>query len=76
MNVALVSFPGTVTVAGTVAAAVLLLVSATSAPVGAGALRVTVPVDEPPPPTDVGFRPTELATGGVTVKTLVCIELL
>ena len=59
----------TVTLAGTCAAAVLLLDRATTAPpVGAGEFNVTVPVDEVPPITDVGFKLTELAVGAVTVR--------
>ena len=69
LNVALVAPAATVTLAGTCAAAVLLLDRATTAPpVGAGPLNVTVPVDEVPPSTDVGFKLTELATSAVTVK--------
>lgn len=50
---------GTVTDAGTVAAA-FVLAKVTTAPVFAGALElsVTVPVDELPPATDVGFSVT------------------
>ena len=65
---ALVAFAVTVTLAGTVAAAVLLLESATTAPlVGAGPLSVTVPCDAFPPMTLVGFRLTPLANGGEEV---------
>ena len=57
---ALVAPAATVTLEGTVAAVVLLLESATCAPpVGAGALSVTVPVEEFPPVTFVGFRVIE-----------------
>jgi hypothetical protein len=60
VNVALVAPAATVTLAGTWAAAVLLLESATCAPpVGAGPLRVTVPVEEFPPTTLVGFNVSE-----------------
>ena len=46
-----------VTLAGTVAAEVLLLDSETTAPpAGAGALRVTVPVEVLPPTTLVGLN--------------------
>lgn len=77
VNVAVVSFAATVTLAGTVATGVLLLTSVTSAPPdGAGPLSVTVPVDVVPPATAVGFTPTELSTGGTTVKLAVCVELL
>jgi hypothetical protein len=69
VNVAVVAPAATVTLAGTCAAAVLLLDRATTAPpVGAGALNVTVPVDELPPVTDVGFKLTELTTDAVTVN--------
>jgi len=74
VNVAVVAFAATVTLASTVAAAVLLLLSVTTAPpVGAGPFSVTVPVDEVPPVTDVGFRLTPLGTGGVTAKPAVCV---
>src|SRR5260370_959854 len=65
VNVALLAPAGTVTVAGTVAAAVLLLVRLTTAPpLGAGPLSVTVPVEGFPPVTLTGFSVTEdRATG-------------
>jgi hypothetical protein len=54
-NVALVWPAGTVTLAGTVAAPVLLLDRATDSPYcGAAAERVTVPVDVAPPATELG----------------------
>ena len=56
MNVAVVAPAATVTLDGTVAAAVLLLESAIVAPpAGAAPLSVTVPVEEFPPVTLVGF---------------------
>src|SRR3954449_4491118 len=59
VNVALVAPAGTVTLAGTVAAAVLLLASVTtSPPLGAGPLRVTVPWEAFPPVTLAGLRLT------------------
>ena len=68
---------GTVTVAGTWAAAVLLDVNATAAPpAGAGPLSVTVPVEGLPPTTEVGFRLTELRAGAVTVSVVVLVTLL
>jgi hypothetical protein len=77
VNVAVVAAAATATLAGTEAAAALSLLSVTTAPpVGAAALRVTVPVDVLPPVTDVGFKPTELTTGGVTVKMAVPEVLL
>jgi len=65
VNVALVAPAATVTLEGTVAAAVLLLESATCAPpAGASPLSVTVPVEELPPVTLVGFSPSEARLGG------------
>ena len=59
MKVALVAPTGTVTLASTLATALLLLESVTSAPPeGATAVKVTVPVEELPPTTDVGLTLT------------------
>ena len=56
LNVALVAPAAIVTLEGTVAATVLLLESAIVAPpAGAAPLSVTVPVEEFPPVTLVGF---------------------
>jgi hypothetical protein len=78
-KLALVAPAATVTLAGTCAAAVLLLVSVTIAPpVGAAPLRVTVPVDELPPATLVGFTETDdrdTAAGGFTVSVAVLVPL-
>jgi hypothetical protein len=64
----------TVTLAGTWAAAVLLLVRLTTAPpVGAGLSSVTVPVEGFPPSTEVGFRLMELSLAGVTVIVTVAV---
>ena len=70
VNVALVAPVGTVTLAGTVATAVLLLERETMAPpVGAGPLSVTLPVEGDPPLTLVGFSASEVRVGGgVTVR--------
>jgi hypothetical protein len=61
VKVALVAPAATVTLAGTLAAAVLLLESVTSAPAdGAGPLNVTVPVEDCVPPiTLVGLSVNE-----------------
>ena len=73
MNVAVVAFAATVKLAGTVAAAVLLLVSVTSAPaVGAGPFSVTVAVGlgNVPPCTVVALSPRDAApvAAGTTVS--------
>jgi hypothetical protein len=63
----------TVTVAGTVAAAVLPLASVTTTPpVGAVVFSVTVAVDMAPPITLVGLSVTEEICGGFTVRAAVC----
>jgi hypothetical protein len=75
VKLALVAPAGTVTLEGTLAAAVLLLESVTCAPpAGAGPLNVTVPVEDcAPPMTLVGLRVKEDREGagggaGVTVR--------
>jgi hypothetical protein len=73
VKVALVAPAGTVTLAGTVATAVSLLESVTAAPPeGAADVSVTVPVEEPPPVTLAGLRPSDETDGpvpnGTTVK--------
>jgi hypothetical protein len=75
VNVALVAPAPTVTLAGTVATDVLLLVKLTAAPpVGAALLSVTIPVDVPPPVTLVGLKLTDDSTtaGGLIVRVAVC----
>src|SRR5438093_13201911 len=68
VKVALVLPAGTVTLAGTVAAPVLLLDKLTTAPpLGAGALSVTVPVEELPPVTLDGLRLSDESVGGAGV---------
>ena len=63
-NVAVVAPAAIVTLEGTLAGVVLLLESATCAPpVGAGPLNVTVPVEEFPPTTLVGFSESEDRVG-------------
>ena len=69
VKVVLVLPAGTVTLAGTVAAAVLPLVSVTAAPPeGAAALKVTVPVEDVPEFTDVGLNVTDDTRSGATVR--------
>jgi hypothetical protein len=69
VKLAVFVFAATVTLDGTCAANVLLLESVTTAPpTGASPLSVTVPVAVAPAGTELGFRLTELRTGGVTVK--------
>jgi hypothetical protein len=69
VNVTLLAPAATVTLDGTRAAVVLLLESATCAPpVGAGPLNVTVPVEEFPPVTLVGFRESEERDGDAGVE--------
>ena len=76
MKVAVVAFAATVTLAGTLAAPVLLLDRATTAPPdGAGPVKITVPVDEVPPITVVGFSVKELGEGAVTDKFAVLVPL-
>jgi hypothetical protein len=61
-NEALVVPSATVTLAGTVAAALLLDSVTTAPPEGAGLLRVTDPVEEIPPVTLIGFTDTADST--------------
>jgi len=77
VNVAVVAPEATVTLAGTVATEVLLLLIVTRAPPpGAGPFSVTVPVDELPPTTGFGLNVTEVTWGGVTVSPVVRVLLL
>ena len=46
----------------------------TTPPAGAGPLKVTVPVEEIPPTTDVGFLLIELREVGFTVSVLVRVD--
>jgi hypothetical protein len=78
VKVALVAPAGTVTVGGTVATLVLLLERDTTAPpLGAGPLKVTVPVEDCTPPTTlVGFSVSEERVGrggAVTVRVIVVV---
>jgi hypothetical protein len=74
LNVAVVALAATVTLAGTWAAAVLLLDSVTTAPPdGAGPLSVTVPAEGVPPMTELGFRVTVPKVAAVTVNAVVFV---
>lgn len=79
VNVADVAPAATVTLAGTVPAAVGVDARAiTAPPVGAALVRVTVPVTAKPPVTAATFVviPDIAAAGGVTVTVAVPVELL
>jgi hypothetical protein len=79
-KVAVVAPAATVTLAGTCAAVVLLLVRVTVAPpVGAAPLNVTVPLEELPPVTVVGLTATDdkdTVEAGFTVRVAVFVPLL
>jgi hypothetical protein len=62
-NVALVEPAGTSTLAGADAAAELSDSDTVTPPLGAAALNVTVPLEELPPTTLVGFSDTEESVG-------------
>jgi hypothetical protein len=76
VNVAVVAFAATVTFAGTCAATLLLVSDTTAPPAAAGELKVTVPVEEIPPTTEVGFRETEETPAGVTDNPAVWLDPL
>jgi hypothetical protein len=76
VKVALVAPAGMVTLAGTLAAALLLDSAMTAPPLGAGPFRVTLPVgEEVPPVTLAGLKATEdrRGVGDVTVSVAVCV---
>lgn len=68
VKVPVVAPAATVTVAGTVAAALFDARLTVKPPVGAAPVRVTVPVDVAPPRTDVGLSETAETPAGVTVR--------
>ena len=67
-KVMLLVLASTVTLVGTVTALLLLCNPTVMPPVGAGPVRVTVPVDGLPPTTDVGFTLTAESAGAFTVS--------
>jgi len=78
VNVALVAPAGTVTLAGTVAAAELSESDTAAPPLGAAALKVTVPVEELPPTTLVGLSDTVESVAaavpdGLIVSVALCV---
>jgi len=75
-KVMLLVLASTVTLAGTVTALLLLPSETKMPPVGAGPVRVTVPVDGLPPTTEVGFTLTAESAGGFTVSVAVTDTLL
>jgi hypothetical protein len=78
VKVALVWPPGTLTKEGTVATAVLLLFSSTARPpAGAAAVRVTFPVEEPPPVTLAGVSVSDESVGpdGAGLTRIVCVRV-
>ena len=72
-NVALVAPLGTVTVAGTTALELPEMRFTMIPPLGAGPLRVNVPVDEVPPMTEVGATERPAGTGGVIVSVALAV---
>jgi hypothetical protein len=74
VKVAVVAPAATVTLAGTVADALLLDKLTAVPPVGAALLRVTVPVEEAPPVTVVGLKLTDesVTAGGLMVSVAFC----
>ena len=71
VKVAVVAFAATGTVAGTVAAGLLLVRATTAPPAGAAELKVTVPVEGLPPVTLLGFKASEATVRAVTVRVAV-----
>jgi hypothetical protein len=76
VNVALVAPAATVTLVGTVAAAALLARLTTAPLLGAGPLRVTVPVEEEPPVTLLGLSVIEERVGDVPAGVTVSVAVL
>jgi hypothetical protein len=76
VNVALVAPAATVTLAGTVAAEAPLERLTTAPLLGAGPLRVTVPVEEEPLVTLLGLSVTEERVGDVPAGVTVSVAVL
>lgn len=74
-KVAVVAPAATVTLAGTVAAALLLDSVTIAPPAGATLPNVTVPVDPLPPTTAVGLTVKFESTGGLIVSVAVRVPL-
>jgi hypothetical protein len=73
VNIALEAPLGMMTVAGTVALPLLDESEIVAPTDGAAPFRVTVPVAEPPPPTDVGFIVNPVSVAGVIVSVVVVV---
>jgi hypothetical protein len=74
-NVAVVSPAATVTLAGTAAAALSLESVTIAPPAGAALLSVTVAVEEEPPLTVLGLRPSDDNSGGLIVRLALALPL-
>ena len=68
LKLAVVPPGGTVTLAGTTAAELLVESVTCAPPAGAGAFSVTVPVEGLPPVTLVGLTVSDETIGGITVS--------
>jgi hypothetical protein len=71
VNVTLKEPAGTVTLAGTEATVLLLLVIPTTVPAAETPVKVTVPVDVPPPTTLVGLSDSDDSAAARTVMVAV-----
>jgi hypothetical protein len=77
VNVALVCPDGTTTLVGTLAINLLLLESDTDVPLAcAGPFRVTVPVEDVPKLTDVGFSVSDASWGALRTSVALRCTLL
>lgn len=75
LNVAELAPAGTVTFAGTIALAGLLLVSVTTKGLDVTLLSVTVPTELDPPTTVVGFKVKEESAAGTDALTVRVVDL-